>query len=338
MTPTRQTPNNAQCSSERDQLPKGDLPMGKINLVAAAMVLLTASWVCAGNFEVLADAGIIKAPTPLYIKPGTVVKAEFKSNLRTTSDVEMDAESLFPERVSAKAEPKVQPRPAVAFKERKTRAMAPPPPVNNGVSAGSRNLAAAEDEVSNLESDLEKDLVLSPPPAKGEESGTMETKPATEAKPTPREKSVVTDKKPKAAPSVKRKSPSDYERYAGASKPIQKVRPLTTTTRNPWSYPAGSYGNRSHNVSAQRFQNPPARPANQGYRPMEPQYMSSEPRRIAPPPTTERFVRDGVTVRLAPAAAPASYPYPMEEENDSDILSTAAEIIGMPFAFISSFF
>lgn len=322
--------------------------MGKINLVAAAMVLLTASWVCAGNFEVLANAGVIKAPTPLYIKPGTVVKAEFKTGLKTTSDVEMDSDSLFPERVSAKAEPKVRPRPAVAFKERRSGAMAPPPAVNNGVSARPTHLAEAADESSDLESDLgsdlEKDLVLSPPPTNGGDIDQLEAKPAPETKSAHREKSLVTDKQPKAktrpSKSVKKRSPSDYERYAGASKPIRKVRPLTTTqTRNPWSYPAGSYGNRkSHNVDRTRHQKPRASVAHRGYRPMEPEYMYSEPRRIAPPPTTERFVRDGVTVRLAPAAVPASYPYPMEGENESDIFSTAAEIIGMPFAFISSFF
>lgn len=320
--------------------------MGKINLVAAAMVLLTASWVCAGNFEVLADAGVIKAPTPLYIKPGTVVKAEFKSNLKTTSDVEMDSDSLFPERVSAKAEPKVQPRPAVAFKERKTGAMAPPPPGNNGLSGRSSHLAAAGDEASDLDSDVEdlsRDLVISPPPAKEGATEKMESTPASETKAAPREKNAVTEKQPKAkkkaAPSVKRMSPTDYGKYAGASKPIRKVHPLTTTTtRNPWSYPAGSYGNRSYEMTAQRLQKPREQAVNQGYRPMEPDYMASAPRRITPPPTTERFVRDGVTVRLAPTAMPAAYPNPTEEESDSDLLSTAAEIIGMPFAFISSFF
>ncbi len=57
--------------------------------------------------------------------------------------------------------------------------------------------------------------------------------------------------------------------------------------------------------------------------------------------TGERIVRDGVTIKLAPAAAPADGTYPeyyTEESSASDIFSAAAEIIGMPFAFIGSFF
>jgi hypothetical protein len=58
-----------------------------------------------------------------------------------------------------------------------------------------------------------------------------------------------------------------------------------------------------------------------------------------PPATTDRFVRDGVTIKLAPAAAPATGVDPYDEESSgSDILSSAAELIGLPFAFISSFF
>ena len=55
----------------------------------------------------------------------------------------------------------------------------------------------------------------------------------------------------------------------------------------------------------------------------------------------ERIVRDGVTIKLAPAAAPAGAVYPdyyTDESSASDLLSAAAEIIGMPFAFIGSFF
>ena len=55
--------------------------MAKLSLIAAAIVVLTASWVCAGNFEMLAAAGISKPPAPLHIRSGDVVKAEFKSNL-----------------------------------------------------------------------------------------------------------------------------------------------------------------------------------------------------------------------------------------------------------------
>jgi hypothetical protein len=51
----------------------------------------------------------------------------------------------------------------------------------------------------------------------------------------------------------------------------------------------------------------------------------------------DRFVHDGVTVKLAPAAAP-SIAAAAQGDSESDILSTVTEIIGMPFALISSFF
>jgi hypothetical protein len=72
----------------------------------------------------------------------------------------------------------------------------------------------------------------------------------------------------------------------------------------------------------------------------QPEYMTSAPRRTpGQPGQSERIVRDGVTVKLTPASAPAIFPPDAEEESSgSDILSTATEIIGMPFAFISSFF
>jgi hypothetical protein len=75
---------------------------------------------------------------------------------------------------------------------------------------------------------------------------------------------------------------------------------------------------------------------------MPEEYMTAEPRRaIVPPPMAERFVRDGVTIKLAPNAAGAEAPYAdayRDDYNGSDILSAATEIIGLPFAFISSLF
>ncbi len=132
-----------------------------------------------------------------------------------------------------------------------------------------------------------------------------------------------------------------------SSKPIRKVKPVT---QNPWSYPAGNYENRYCPID------------NSGIGCKPPEFATSEPRRIAVPeyasmpprgvansggfggprsaaaPAPDRFVRDGVTIKLAPAVAPAVYPDSAEESSGSDILSTAAEIIGLPFAFISSFF
>jgi hypothetical protein len=83
------------------------------------------------------------------------------------------------------------------------------------------------------------------------------------------------------------------------------------------------------------------RPMYQGNAVPEREYMTSAPRRaIATPPTADRFVREGVTIKLAPAGA-SETPYPEEYRDDSsgsDILSAATEIIGLPFAFISSLF
>ena len=347
MTPTRHNPKYLKSCSYKEQMLKGDIPMGKIFTIALAFVLLTASWVCAGNLEVLADAGIVRAPTPLHIKPGTLVKAEFKSSLKTTSDADLDADSLFPEKVSARNEPKVSPRPAVAYRERSTGTMAPPPRTMKGTTPNVGAVAESLDQAVEMEEELEKDLVLSPPPAKVDESGKTFRRPAGSsstaveetgpAQESVREKerpslNAVSEKK-RSTPRVKRKTSSDYRTRSASQRPIRKVRPLTQSN-NPWAFPAGSYGQaRRQAVPQERYTQ------NRGYQEMEPPYMTSQPRqRIARPPSAERFVQDGVTVRLAPAAAPACQPYGPEDGYEDDILSTASEIIGLPFAFISSFF
>src|SRR5208283_5663785 len=91
ITPTRHNPKDQRYSPKGEQLSKGDAVMAKLSLIAAALVVLTASWVCAGNFEMLAAAGISKPPAPLHIRSGDVVKAEFKSNLNTNSDIELES-------------------------------------------------------------------------------------------------------------------------------------------------------------------------------------------------------------------------------------------------------
>lgn len=311
--------------------------MGKVYAITAAIVLLTASWVCAGNFEVLADAGVVRPSAPLFIKPGTLVKAEFKSNLKATSDMELDADTLLPEQVSTKNAPQVQARPAVAFKDRRTRAMAPPPRLTPKPEAGYGKMAESKGEESvDLESDLEKDLVLSPPPPKSEESIELQRQPV-EKRPAV-EKKAKTERKSqqKATPSVKRVAPPDRGQYAISQKPIQKVHPVT---QSGWSHPAGAYVNRPCPVGADCAAVRPNPGMNAKYQPMPPKYMTSQPRgTVAQPPAANRFVRDGVTVKLAPAAASATYMDEPEESSSDDILSTAAEILGMPFAFISSFF
>ncbi len=152
MTPTRQNPKDRSCSSIRGTVAKGDTSMGRICTIATAILLLTASWVCAGNFEVLADAGIIKAPTPLHVA-GTLVKAEFKSNIKTTADMELETDGLFPEPVSAKES--VKAKPAIAFRER-SKGMAPPPKPSKSM------VSEARQDNLDLDEDLSQDLVISP--------------------------------------------------------------------------------------------------------------------------------------------------------------------------------
>ena len=205
--------------------------MGKIWSVAIAIVFLTASWVGAGNFELLADSGVVRAPTPLHIKPGTLVKAEFRSSLKTSSDAEVDQESLLPEKVSAKAEPAVSPRPAVAFRERSTGSMAPPSSLKQR-SQSNDSLAQSLDKSRDMEEDLEKDLVVSPPPAKTQEgetpasSPTVQTRPAKEKLSKPHHRAK--EEKRVATPRKRAKAAWQSRRYSVSQKPIQKVRPLTS--------------------------------------------------------------------------------------------------------------
>lgn len=315
--------------------------MGKICSVAVAIVLLTAPWVGAGNFELLADSGAVRAPTPLHVKPGTPVKAEFRSNLTTSSDVEIDTENLLPEKVSAKAEPSVSPRPAVAFRERGPGAMAPPPSLAQR-SKEKESPAESLDQSGDIEEDLEKDLVLSPPPPKTEElekpAARPEAQPQTEKEKITPPRTVAKDQSKAAAPSVRKKGVREPRSYVVGQKPIQKVRPLTSS--NPWQHPAGSHGDRQYNFNADRMTSQPCNAYGGAYCPMTPPYMTSAPqRRVPQPPTTQRFVREGVTVKLAPASAPGPYGHPFEQgQAEDDILSAVSEIIGLPFAFISSFF
>lgn len=335
MTPTRLNPKNQTCSPNGEQLPKGDAVMARLFIVAAAIVVLTASWVSAGNFEMLADAALSRPPTQLHINAGDVVKAEFKSNLSKKFEIELESDTLLPEPAAAKETSRVLAKPAVAYRERSNRGMAPPPRVSpKSQRLGAR--AEAADEAPDLEADLEKDLVISPPPPKTDQKPAMEEKSAVEKK-------AVTEKK-KAGPAVKRVAPSEFGTYAASPKPIRKVRP--PVAQNPWSYPAGAYESRP-NPGQQYLTDAPRQAVNQNNRrvngypgAVNPGYTYADPRRMAnPPAAADRFVRDGVTIKLAPAAAPATGYDPYEEESSgSDILSSAAELIGLPFAFISSFF
>jgi hypothetical protein len=323
--------------------------MGRVCTIATAILFLTASWVCAGNFEVLADAGMIRPPTQLQAAPGTVVKAEFKSNIKKTSDMELESDSLFPEPVSAKEGAKA--KPAIAFRER-SKGMAPAPKARQKNSDHLSVAAEARGEGMDLEGDLEKDLVIGPPSPTAEEKAEPSSK-VTEKKPVT-EKAAVTEKKAekKPAPQVRKIAPPERGSFAIGAKPIQKVKPVT---QNPWHVAAGSYGHRPvYTAPAERMCSvqgcapkprnsvPPAyRQYDQAYEPTAPVYMNSDPRRVPMPPAADRIVRDGVTIKLAPAAAPPmdGNPYPEEESSaGSEVINAAAEILGMPFAFLSSFF
>lgn len=308
--------------------------MGRILYLTAAIAVLTASWVCAGTFEVLAGATAVRPPTPLYVQSGSAVKAGFKPSLKATSDIGLESDAPYAD-VTPVAAPKVEARPAVAFRERPSGAMAPPPPSRSGVDADRGSVAQMRDD-SSLESDLEKELVLPPPPPKTEEK--VESRPVVEEIAPAKKPSVSETKaeKKKAKTRVRRNGPSDYPLHATSGKPIRKVRPISG---NQWHYPAAAYGP-PPSLSDRHS----ARQSDRGYVRNVPQggeYMNSAPGRpIAQPPSADRFVRDGVTIKLAPASAGAGYPDYVTREDDtaSDILAAAAEVIGLPFAFISSLF
>lgn len=344
MKPTRHNPKNQESLLIGGTRAKGDHVMGKIATVAAAIIALTASWVCAGNFEALADAGSITAPTPLYIKSGALIKAEYKPGLKTSSDQDTPRMQTV-----AASERSGSARPAIAYKERSTGAMAPPPRMESSYESGKALFAEAKQDTFDLESDLEKDLVLTPPPTKAEER--VEAKPVVEKK-APQDKTIVTEakavKKDKAAPVVRKVNPpSANQQVAKGGKPVQKVRPVTA--QDPWRFPAGAYnpatvGAPATPIVISRPMNPPAR---QELRPNGMPYANSAPRpALSNHVPADRIVRDGITIKLAPAAAPAPVAPTMQqyasdsyqENSGDDLLSTAAEIIGMPFAFISSLF
>jgi hypothetical protein len=311
----------------------------------AVILILTASWVCAGNLGALASAAASQAATPLYLKPGALVKAEYKSGLNTIADEDTQSINLKAENVAANSDQRVSARPAIAFKPKSSAAMAPPPRVE-AVGLGTSGLVAeARQDSMDLEGDLEKDLVLSPPPQKSESTKEIEAKPVvTEAKPVKEKVTAVaepkkTSKKP-ATTKIRKVSPGPQ--YAGSPKPIRKVHPLT---QDSWRLPAGTYENRNFPTSPticapSRFNASTNAPSGM----MPSQYVTSAPRpSLGAPGMGDRIVRDGVTIKLAPASAPvtAPAPYPSDQRDDAlgaDLLSTAVEIIGLPFAFISSLF
>jgi hypothetical protein len=311
--------------------------MAKICVTTAAILLFAASWVSAGTFEVLARSATAQPPEPFYLTPGTVVRAQFSTNMRTQSDVAPESDGLVPEPVSAEKPSRAKPKPAVAFKERPAREMAPPPKASPRSDARAAAAAQPDEETIDLEADLEKDLVLTPPPARTEEAVDVKSRPKIESRPAV-EKAATERKadKKKAAPVVKKPTPSDYGFFAGSPKPVQKVRPVT---QNAWMRPAGAHRPAPCPVDGDCGVSMPGFEGRGVYQQGPPPYMSSAPRtNMLPPTAPTRVVRDGVAIRLAPAAAPVSPVDIPDESSGSDIFSTAAEVLGLPFAFISSFF
>ncbi|MBM4326739.1 MAG: hypothetical protein FJ118_06205 [Deltaproteobacteria bacterium] len=296
--------------------------MGRIHCIIAAFLLLSASWASAATFEALAESVAAPNPAPLLAKPGAVVKAEFKASVGERSDLTLESDALLSDESAGPARPQVLPKPAVAFKKKGSRAMAPPP------DPAPRVAAQAKEPNDDLEMDLEKDLVISPPPAKTEEAPKVAPKPSVEIPVAPRE-DKVSDKKlkrPVPAPQVKQVAPVKTRPFSTSLSPIQKVRPVTS---NPWLTPAGSPRPSACPVPpVTRITYPPQEPAIQ-------QQASQAQERT--------YVRDGVTVKLAappqPAQpVPATYQGREESFVGSDLLNAAADIISLPFAFISSLF
>jgi hypothetical protein len=306
--------------------------MGRVFALIMAVLLLGASWAGAGTFNVMSEAKPEKVANPVYIPP-TVVKAEWKSIQKSDSMIDVESEpsaaadTETEARSSTKSKTTGSSRVGASGKSRTSRGMAPSPKSKAQTKPGNNKVAQTGQGETDLDKELEmldKDLVLSPPPpsdrkrelsdstvdgsADAAETGSPRGKKAGKSK-------VTTKKPPKATATTPSQAPSSF-----AGKPIRKVKPISGYL---WNAPAGTstvggYGD-----------------------PMEPMPLMSEARpRIVPPEQAERFVREGVTIKLAPRTVPATYPNPQMEDSNSasELVSTMTEIIGLPFAFISSLF
>ncbi len=324
--------------------------MGKFYVLIPAMVLLAASWVSAGTFEVLAQApGVRQTPAKLFLKPGAVVKAEF----RNETEMQLEQDTLFPDMPDEGMEPDPIDSPPITHKRRKApphreqtsdpRAvprqpaeagrMAPPPAVfPRGDDLTSGAMSQNQEYGDDLDADLEKDLVISPPPPKpsvtaGAEKNTREETRAR-AK-SNRSKSKQAQRK--ARPKYRAKTTP--ERYAAYPSHIRKVKPVS---QSGWSVPAGTYRPTAR-VDTHEFgvNNAPRRIA----RPITAESLQNGHRPGTPPMRATRVVREGVTVKLVPQPVPASYQAGESDSNlGNELLSTAADVIGLPFAFVSSLF
>jgi hypothetical protein len=277
-----------------------------------ALALLVAPWAYAGNLSVMSDAQDTRQRVRSFIPPGAIVKAEFKSNHDSDPDMVAESDSLLPDPDMADA-PAVRERTARP-PQKESSAMAPPPSIKPAAErrdSSPQRMTASADE---YEDELAKDLVLPPPPPKIEDDPGRDLQTLTESTGKPMKPAQRKKMGPARAPST------DRDIYQASRAQVRKVRPVT---RNNWATPAGS-----HQRPVRHFANNPPRVGHG---------QVSQP---APgPDDSERFVRNGVTIKLAPRTAPAGYsPNEYGPSASEEIVSAASEIIGLPFAFISSLF
>ncbi len=296
--------------------------MGRVLSTMMALLLITASWAGAGTFNVMSDESPKRVSSPLYMPPGSVVKAEFKSNIKSDSVMDLDSEPTSATEVDADTRSSRKGRVGVAKKKKTARgSMAPSPRVQTKPGT----VAQSPPSEMDLEGELEQDLVLTPPKpsrdAQRESPESVTDRPADAGDP-----GLAQGKKAQSRPKGKKKqsksviSPGPPGPNLAAGKPIRKVKPISG---HMWNAPAGTSAYGPYGT------------------PVEPQPLMSEARpRIVPPEMAERFVREGVTIKLAPRTVPAAYPSPhMPESNSgSELVSTVTELIGLPFAFLSSLF
>ena len=207
--------------------------MGRIGAVIAAFTLLIAPWASAGTFDALADAQAYKPAASRYLAPGSIVKAEFKSShTRGGSGMETESDTLLPEEAPGESGPRVTSKPAAAREDGAFGKMAPPPRTAQRKRTGKRNRRETTKKSDDLESELEKDLVLAPPPPKADEEADALSPKLRRAKKSRR--------KPRTR--VRRVSPVEPDNYAVSQSQVRKVRPLS---RNLWNVPAGSHNPRA---------------------------------------------------------------------------------------------
>jgi hypothetical protein len=281
-----------------------------------ALALFVAPWAYAGNLSVLSDAQDKRQAVRSFIPPGAIVKAEFKSNHSPETDMTTESDQLLPEPGGAET-PAVRERSAQQSNGKES-AMAPPPVTRPDLTVNEGPATQMRAATDDYENELAKDLVLPPPPPKIEQTQDQDLE--TLAKPSNRGVEVRPAKRPrKNGLASPKRPPSTSNVIQQASRSdVRKVRPVT---RNNWATPAGSH------YRPQRFTNNPPR--------ADLSHVSQHGNR---PEESQRFVRDGVTIKLAPTTAQAGYAPGPERSAPEEIAAAASEIIGLPFAFISSFF